>query len=518
MDKSQVFKGWKTFHKGIDSRSVELSFKDHLQYSLSKDPDFATLNDLFLSLALTARDRLVEGWIRTQKLYHQNDVKRIYYLSAEYLMGRALINNLINLDIYEPALELCQRLGVDLRDLAEEERDAGLGNGGLGRLAACFVESMATLALPAVAYGIRYEFGIFEQIIKSCAQLEKPDEWLAAPNPWEIPRPEKSYRVRFFGHTVHRTGPDGQLQVDWVDTQDVIGTAYDTPIDGYDNLSVNTLRLFSARSTKEFDLTYFNHGDYLKAVEEKNISENISKVLYPEDSTAQGKDLRLRQQYFFVSCSLQDILDRYLKGHSTFDAFPDKVAIQLNDTHPSLTVAELMRLFVDEHRLPWDFAWDLTVRSCAYTNHTLLAEALEKWRVSRIGRILPRHLEIIFEINRRFMEQVSSRHPGDLERLGRMSLIEEGPEKKIRMAHLAIVGSHSVNGVSALHSKLLMEKELKLFSEFFPGKFNNKTNGITPRRWLLAANPPLASLITSRIGHTWASNLDELRKLEAERK
>lgn len=516
MKMSSVFKDWVTFHKGIDARAVELSFKDHLQYSLSKHPDFATTNDLFLSLALTARDRLIEGWIRTQQLYYDKDVKRIYYLSAEYLMGRALINNLINLDIYEPALELCERLGVDLVDLAEEEHDMGLGNGGLGRLAACFVESMATLALPAVAYGIRYEFGIFEQVIRRCAQVEKPDAWLADPNPWEILRPEKSYLVRFYGRTEHRTGHDGRLRVEWVDTQDVIGTAYDTPIDGFDNLSVNSLRLWSARSTKEFDLTYFNHGDYLKAVEEKNLSETISKVLYPEDSTAAGKDLRLQQQYFFVSCSLQDILDRYLKHHDSFDAFPDKAAIQLNDTHPSLAVAELMRLFVDVHGLEWDKAWDLTVRSTAYTNHTLLAEALEKWRVSRLGRLLPRHLEIIYEINRRFLEEVSARYPGDFDRLERLSLVEEGPDKKIRMAHLAIVGSRSVNGVSALHTQLLRERELRLFDELYPGKINNKTNGVTPRRWLLAANPALAHLITSCIGRSWPRHMEELRGLEAQ--
>jgi len=515
MKRSDVFAGWLTFHKGIDAASLEHSFKDHLQYSLSKHPDFATIHDVFYALALSARDRLIEGWIRTQQLYHEHDVKRVYYLSAEYLMGRALVNNLINLDLYEPALALCARLGVDLAEIADEEPDAGLGNGGLGRLAACFVESLATLALPAVGYGIRYEYGIFEQAIEGLGQVERPDNWLKRGNPWELPRPEKSYVVRFNGRTEHATDADGRLIVRWVGTDDVIGMAFDTPIDGYDNLTVNTLRLWSARPTKEFDLGYFNHGDYLKAVEEKNVSENISKVLYPEDSTAAGKDLRLKQQYFFVSCSLQDILARYLQGHDTFDALPDKAAIQLNDTHPSLAVAELMRLLVDEHRLGWDQAWDLTVRTCAYTNHTLLSEALERWRVSRLGRLLPRHLEIIYEINRRFLDEVTARHPGDLDRLRRVSLIEEGPERKVRMAHLAIVGSHSVNGVSALHSRLLMDRELAEFHELFPDRFNNKTNGVTPRRWLLAANPDLGALIGSRIGKGWPKALDELARLEA---
>ncbi|MFH2005357.1 MAG: glycogen/starch/alpha-glucan phosphorylase [bacterium] len=514
MKDNEIFRGWTTFHKGIDGKALELSFKDHLQYSLSKHPAFATTHDLFLALALSARDRLIEGWIRTQQLYHEQDVKRIYYLSAEYLMGRALINNLINLDLYDPARALCARLGVELADLAEEEPDAGLGNGGLGRLAACFVESMATLELPAVAYGIRYEYGIFEQVIQRLAQQERPDCWLERGNPWEIARPEKSYRVQFYGRTEHHRGEDGRLEVRWLDTRDVVGMAYDTPIDGYDNLTVNTLRLWSSKATHEFDLEYFNHGDYLKAVEEKNLSENLSKVLYPRDEFPAGKDLRLQQQYFFVSCSLQDIVQRYRKDHDTFDAFPDKAAIQLNDTHPSLAVAELMRLLMDEHHLGWDEAWDLTRRSCAYTNHTLLAEALERWRASRLGRLLPRHLEIIYEINRRFLEEVSEAYPGDADRLRRMSLVEEGDEKKIRMAHLAIVGSHSVNGVSALHTELLKDKQLPDFHELYPDKFNNKTNGVTPRRWLLAANEPLSGLITEHLGPTWAKDLETLTRLE----
>jgi starch phosphorylase len=513
MHTRNFFDDWKIFHKGIDARSVELSFKEHYQYSLAKHPDFATAYDLYYALALAARDRLIEGWIRTQKLYHEKDAKRIYYLSAEFLLGRALVNNLINLDIYEPALHVCEKLGVDLQSLADEEPDAGLGNGGLGRLAACFLESLATLALPAIGYGIRYEYGIFEQVIRNHVQLEKPDAWLKRGNPWEIPRPTKCYPVRFGGRTEHRREPDGRLKVHWVDTQDVIGMAYDTPIDGYDNLTVNTLRLWSARSSKEFDLDYFNHGSYLKAVEEKSISENISKVLYPNDNISAGKDLRLQQQYFFVSCSLQDIIQRYLKRHSTFEQFPDKVAIQLNDTHPSVAIAELMRLFVDEYGIPWEQAWDLTVRTCGYTNHTLLAEALERWPAERFGRLLPRHLEIIFEINRRFLEEVAAKG-GDGALQARVSLIEEGDERRVRMAHLAIVGSHSVNGVSALHTELLREQELRDFDHLFPGRFNNKTNGVTPRRWLLTANRPLADLIGSRIGMGWAKHLEQLKELE----
>ncbi|MBU1398856.1 MAG: glycogen/starch/alpha-glucan phosphorylase, partial [Proteobacteria bacterium] len=514
MKKSNLFRDWGTFNKGTDWRSIQISFANHLEYSLSKDQYTATERDLYLSLALATRDRLIERWIRTQQLYYNHDVKRVYYLSAEYLMGRLLINNLINLGIYHETKRAMEEVNIELEDLAENEPDMGLGNGGLGRLASCFLDSMATLEIPAYGYGIRYEFGIFDQAIRNLGQVELPENWLKYANPWEIARPEYSFNVHFYGRIKQIILPDGKLKTEWADTNDVIGIAYDIPIDGYDNNTVNTLRLWSARASKEFDLKYFQHGDYLKAVEEKNISENISKVLYPNDELFEGRELRLKQEYFFVSCSIQDIVRRYLVNHDTFDEFPDKVAIQMNDTHPAIAIPELMRLLLDEHGLNWEKAWDITSRTCAYTNHTLLSEALEKWPVPMFESLLPRHLQIIYEINRRFLRDVAVRYLGDENRMRGMSIIEEDTEKRIRMAHLAIVGSHSVNGVAALHSRLLKEKELKDFDEMYPGKFNNKTNGITPRRWLLAGNPRLSELITSRIGNEWAKDLYQLRKIE----
>jgi glycogen phosphorylase len=514
MQKCTLFDNWGTFHKGMNADSIQMSFANHLEYSLSKDQYTATSRDLYYSLALTTRDRLVERWIHTQQCYYQHDAKRVYYLSAEFLMGRLLINNLISLGIYSEAQKAMEGLDIDLEELSENEPDMGLGNGGLGRLAACFMESMATLEIPAYGYGIRYEFGIFDQAIRDLGQVELPEIWLKYGNPWEIPRPEYTLTVHFYGKVKQITLPDGTLKTEWVDTSDVIGIAYDTPIDGYGNETVNTLRLWSARASKEFDLKYFQGGDYLKAVEEKNISENISKVLYPNDHIYEGRELRLKQQYFFVSCSIQDIVRRYLVTHTTFDDFPDKVAIQMNDTHPSLAIAELMRILMDEHGLSWEKAWDITNRTCAYTNHTLLAEALEKWPVHMFESMLPRHLLIIYEINRRFLREVSVRYLGNEDKMNRMSLIEEGPEKQIRMAHLAIIGSHAVNGVAELHTRLLREKELKDFDELYPGKFSNKTNGVTPRRWLLAANPDLSELITRHIGDAWITDLNQLRKLE----
>ena len=514
MRKCTLFDNWGTFHKGMNADSIQMSFANHLQYSLSKDQYTATSRDMYYSLALAARDRLVERWMHTQQCYYQHDAKRVYYLSAEFLMGRLLINNLISLGIYPEAQKAMEGLDIDLEYLSENEPDMGLGNGGLGRLAACFLESMATLEIPAYGYGIRYEFGIFDQAIRDMGQVELPEIWLKYGNPWEIPRPEYTLTVHFYGKVKQISLPDGTLKTEWVDTSDVIGIPYDTPIDGYGNDTVNTLRLWSARASKEFDLKYFQGGDYLKAVEEKNISENISKVLYPNDHIYEGRELRLKQQYFFVSCSVQDIVRRYLVTHITFDEFPDKVAIQMNDTHPSLAIAELMRILMDDHGLTWEKAWDITTRTCAYTNHTLLAEAMEKWPVRMFESLLPRHLLIIYEINRRFLRDVSVRYLGNEERMNRMSLLEEGPEKQIRMAHLAIVGSHSVNGVAELHSRLLREKELKDFDELYPGKFSNKTNGVTPRRWLLAANPDLSALITSHIGNAWITDLKQLGKLE----
>jgi starch phosphorylase len=511
---NSVLEQMRTGRRGMDADSLTRAFANHLEYTLAKSMDRATLHDVYIALSLAARDRMVERWIQTQKTYYEKDAKRVYYLSAEYLMGRQLINSLINLGCYEAATDACKGVKLDLNDIAEEEPDPGLGNGGLGRLAACFLDSMTALQIPAYGYGIRYEFGIFKQAIRDNQQIELPDQWLERGNPWELPRLERTYEVRFHGRVEHRKGPGGRYKVDWVDGDTILGVAYDTPVDGYDNESVNTLRLWSARASKEFDLNYFHHGDYIRAVREKNLSENISKVLYPNVNVYEGKELRLKQQYFFVSCSLQDILRRYLLTHDDFDALPDKVAIQLNDTHPSLAIAELMHLLIDHHGLEWEKAWELTVNTCAYTNHTLLAEALERWPVDMIADLLPRHMEIIYEINRRFLREVSVIFPGDGDRIARMSLIEEGDEKKVRMAHMAIVGSHSVNGVSELHTELLRNRVLPDFNEMYGSRFNAKTNGVTPRRWLLAANPSLAELISDKLGDEWPGKLGQLKELD----
>ena len=514
MKNSELFRSWGRFKKGMDVKGIQLSFANHLEYSLSKDQHTATFRDLYQALALTARDRMIERWLQTQQTYYAHDVKRVYYLSAEYLMGRVLINNLINLGIYEETRKAMKEVHLDLDELAEMEPDMGLGNGGLGRLAACFLDSIAALELPSYGYGIRYEFGIFEQKIRNLCQVELPENWLKYGNPWEVARPEYSFPVQFYGKVRQISRPDGSIRSEWVDTSTVLGIAHDTPIGGYGNQTVNTLRLWYAQASNEFDLGYFQHGDYLKAVEEKNISENISKVLYPNDEVYQGKELRLKQQYFFVSCSIQDIIRRYRISHTSFDAFPDKVAIQMNDTHPSLAVVELMRLLIDQYGLAWEKAWDITRRTCAYTNHTLLSEALEKWPVEMFEHILPRHLQIIYEINHAFLRDVAIQYLNDENRIRRMSLIEEADGKRIRMANLAMVGSHSVNGVAELHSRLLQEREFKDFAEMFPEKFNNKTNGITPRRWLLASNPELSELISRHIGKDWIKDLDRLRALE----
>ncbi len=514
MEKSTLFEKWGIFRKGMKAEDIQESFANHLEYSLSKDRYTATMRDLYHSLALSIRDRMIEQWIKTQQHYYDNDVKRVYYLSAEYLMGRALMNNLINLEMYEEGKKAVEGLELDLGDLMEQEPDAGLGNGGLGRLAACFLDSMAAQEIPAYGYGIRYEFGIFEQVIRDLGQVELPDTWLKHGNPWEIERPEYSFTVKFYGKTRETTWPDGSPRTEWVDTHDVLGIPYDTPIGGYDNYTVNTLRLWSSRASTEFDLDYFQHGDYLKAVEEKNLSENISKVLYPNDNNFQGQELRLKQQYFFVSCSIRDIVRRYLVMHLNFDEFPEKVAIQMNDTHPSLAISELMRVLIDEQKLEWDKAWDITRQTCAYTNHTILSEALEEWPIGMFGDLLPRNLQIIYEINRRFLLEVRIRYPKDERRARRMSIIREEGGRKVRMAHLAIVGSHSVNGVAALHTELLKNDIFRDFEEMYPGRINNKTNGITPRRWLLTANPGLAGLISDNIGHGWIKDLDQLRKIE----
>ncbi|RKH82243.1 glycogen/starch/alpha-glucan phosphorylase [Corallococcus sp. AB045] len=500
---------------GLDAASVRRGFFEHVRYSRGKNPETATPHDRFMALSLAVRDRLTDRWVKTARTYYEQDVKRAYYLSAEYLLGRALGNNLLNLNMYEAAAAAMQEVGVDLSQLLEMEPDAGLGNGGLGRLAACFLDSLATLGYPGMGYGIRYEFGIFSQDLVEGHQVERADEWLKFGNPWEIVRPEKAVPVRFFGRVEHHQGPDGRPVARWVGGKTVIGVPYDTPIAGYGNNTVNTLRLWQARASAEFDLLLFNAGDYERSVVEKNDSEVISKVLYPNDAFQAGKELRLKQQYFFVACSIADIVRRYLKNHNDFRDFSRKVAIQLNDTHPAIGVAELMRVLVDEKRLLWDEAWSITQETFGYTNHTLLAEAMERWPVSLFERLLPRHLEIIFEINQRFMRQVQIRYPFDVEKQQRMSLVEEGPEKKIRMAHLAVVGSHSINGVAALHTDLLRRDVLPDFAQMYPERFNNKTNGVTPRRWLAWCNPRLSKLITSRIGEGWATDLDQLLKLEA---
>ena len=497
-----------------DPLHLRRSFLAHISYTRAKGWGTATALDRFMAIAMAVRDRLTERWVATQRTYHERDVKRVCYLSAEYLLGRALGNNLMALGLMDSAREALSELGVAFEDLLEGEPDAGLGNGGLGRLAACFLDSMATLGYPGVGYGIRYEFGIFTQDIVGGHQVERADEWLKFGNPWEIVRPELSVPVRLYGRVEHGTGPDGQPVARWVDGKTVLGIPYDTPVAGYGTNTVNTLRLWQARASGEFDFRLFNAGDYERSVVEKNDSETISKVLYPNDSFQAGKELRLKQEYFFVACSLADIIRRFLKKPRDLRDLHRFVAIQLNDTHPAVAVAELLRILVDEQGLPPETAWEITVKVMGYTNHTLLAEALEVWPVGLFERLLPRHLEIIYEINQRFLRVVQIRHPFDLDRQRRMSLIEEGVEKKVRMAYLAVVGSHSVNGVAALHTELLKKQVLSDFSELFPEKFNNKTNGVTPRRWILLCNPRLADLVTSRIGPAWVTDLDQLRALE----
>jgi starch phosphorylase len=498
-----------------DKDAIKAGYANHLKYSLAKDEYSATKRDSYESLARTVRDQLVEKWAKTQQTYYNEDAKRVYYMSLEFLMGRTLTNAMINLGIHDEASEAMKELGDGMESVQSMEFDAGLGNGGLGRLAACFMDSMATLQLPAYGYGIRYEYGIFFQKIKDGWQVETPDNWLRYGNPWEIERPENLYIVKFYGRVQDFKDGSGTLKCQWLDTREVIAIAYDTPIPGYNNNTVNNMRLWGAKSTRDFELDYFQSGDYVKAVTDKAQTETISKVLYPNDNVFEGKELRLRQEYFFVSATLQDIMRRFRKHRKgdPFSDFSSKVAIQLNDTHPAIAIAELMRMFVDLEGVEWDRAWDITIKTFGYTNHTILPEALEKWPVGLMEYVLPRHMQIIFEINRRFLDEVRRLHPGDDERLSRMSLIEEGAEKRVRMAYLAIVGSHSVNGVSALHSQILKDDLFRDFYEMMPEKFNNKTNGITQRRWLKLCNPRLSGLITKNIGHGWISDLGKLKKL-----
>jgi len=495
------------------SRALLEDFEHYLRRTLAKDPYTATDRDRYHALALAVRDRLVERWVATQQTHFRKNVKRIYYLSLEFLIGRLLGNNVINLKLEDDCRAAMAAIGLDWESLRDYEVDAGLGNGGLGRLAACFLDSMSTLNLPAIGYGLRYDFGVFNQRIVNGYQVEQPDHWLKLGYPWEISHPEYSFPVHFEGRVEFFNGPKGQ-EWRWVDTKAVMGMAYDLPVVGYGGVTVNTLRLWSAKAAEEFDLDDFNRGEYLQAVENKVLAENLTRVLYPNDSMLNGKELRLRQQYFFVSCSLQDILRRFKVAGNSWDVFADKVFIQLNDTHPSLFVPEVMRLLMDVEGLGWDKAWSLTNAATGYTNHTILHEALEKWPVSLMGRLLPRHLQIIYEINARFLRDVACRFPWDDDRLRRMSIIEEDGQKHVRMAHLAIVGSCAVNGVAKLHSDLLKKHVFADFAEYSPEKFHNKTNGITPRRWLLKANPMLAQLITETIGDRWITDLEHLGNLE----
>ena len=493
----------------LDEAGIRESFAQRMMYSVAKNEFTASEFDVYQALAYAVRDRLMERWFRTQSAYYQADAKRVYYLSLEFLMGRALILNVINLGARDAYLHAMQRLGYDLEALQEQEWDAGLGNGGLGRLASCILDSAATLALPFYGYGIRYEYGIFQQTIQDGAQVEAPDNWLRYGNPWEIPRPDALFPVRFYGRTEHRPDAEGRLRVSWVDADTLWAMAYDTPVAGYGNDTVNTLRLWSAKSSREFDLGSFNSGEYVRAVEDKTRTENISKVLYPRDDQYAGKELRLKQQYFFVSATLQDVLRRFLKfGPRRWSELPEKVAVQLNDTHPVLAIPELMRVLVDEHDLPWEEAWGLTQAVFGYTNHTVLPEALERWPADLLQRLLPRHFEIIEEIDRRFRRQAAGF--GDEGLVQRTAILAAG---EVRMAHLAFAGSHKVNGVAALHTRILRETTFAELDRVLPGRITNKTNGITPRRWLLQCNPGLAELITGAIGPAWTRDLDELRRL-----
>lgn len=499
--------------KAFDSTSIRNALDERLIYSVGKETINATDRDWYMTAAYVVRDRLIDRWMQTMSSYYEADTKRIYYLSMEFLMGRSLMNSLHNLEVEAPTRKALHELGVELEKIRDVEYDAALGNGGLGRLAACFLDSMATLNLPGYGYGIRYEYGMFQQQIEEGRQIEHPDNWLRYGNPWEFGRPEVLYQVKFHGKVTEYKDDKGIPRYHWTDTDDVMAMAHDTPIPGYGTRTVNNMRLWAAKSSRDFDLGYFNQGNYIKAVEDKDRSENLSKVLYPNDTTQMGHELRLKQQYFFTCASLQDILTRYLKDHSDFDSLPDKVAIQLNDTHPAITIAELMRVLIDLHHVPWEKAWNLTQRTFSYTNHTLMPEALETWPVEMFGNILPRHLQIIYEINYRFLEEVRHFSPGDNDLLRRMSIISEEGGKRVRMAHLAIVGSHKVNGVAAIHTQLMRETIFADFDRLYPGKIVNMTNGITPRRWLNQANPQLADLISARLGKNWIKDLDQLKKL-----
>ncbi len=496
------------------SFSISNQFAEHLEFTLVKDRYTVTGDDAYFALSLAIRDRLVRKWLRTQRVYMDNDVKRVYYLSLEYLMGRLLGNALINLDFYKECSDILKKDGYILEDILEFEPDMGLGNGGLGRLAACYLDSMATLELPAFGYGIRYEYGIFKQEIENGYQVEYADNWLNKGNPWDILRRNLVYRVKFYGKTRTVQNPDGSFSFEWVDTEDVLAVAYDVPVPGYRNSTVNNLRLWQARACSDFEFSDFNKGNYVESVAKKNDSETISKVLYPNDTYVEGKFLRLKQQYFFVSATLQDIIRKYKIDHPDFEQFTEKTCIQLNDTHPVIAIPELLRILIDEEKYTWDEAWAITSKTFAYTNHTVVPEALEEWSEKIMAELLPRHLQIIYEINRRFLEEVKKSYSTDENILAKLSIISGGDEKRIRMANLAIVGSFAVNGVAALHTEILKKRIFPDFNKMYPKKFVNITNGITPRRWLKAANPALSALITDKIGDEWVKDLSKLKKLE----
>ena len=496
------------------SFSLSNQFAEHLEFTLVKDKNTATGADAYTALSLAVRDRMVRSWLRTQKTYHDKDAKRVYYLSLEYLMGRILGNALINLDYYNECREILDRDGYDLEEIMENEHDMGLGNGGLGRLAACYLDSMATLQLPAFGYGIRYEYGIFEQDIEHGYQVERADNWLRDGNPWDLLRRSLTYKVQFYGKTETYDKGNNELGFKWVDTENVYALAFDVPVPGYKNQTVNNLRLWQAKAAIDFEFSDFNKGNYVESVAKKNDSETISKVLYPNDTYVEGKFLRLKQQYFFVSATLQDIIRKYKIAHKTFDKFSDRTCIQLNDTHPVIAIPELMRILIDDENHSWDEAWNITSKTFAYTNHTVVPEALEEWSEKILSELLPRHLQIIYEINRRFLEEVKEKYSKDQDVLDKLSIISAGKDKRVRMANLAIVGSFAVNGVAALHTSILKKRIFPDFNKIYPKKFINVTNGITPRRWLVTANPLLTQLISERIGQEWIKNLDQIKKIE----
>ena len=499
---------------GLTPEALKRGFLDNLFYVQGKSPELASMHDYYMALAYTVRDRMLHHWLSSASTYRKQKSRTAVYLSAEFLMGPYLGNNLINLGLYSAVESAMADLGLNLDEIIAQEEEPGLGNGGLGRLAACYLDSMATLEIPSLGYGIRYEFGIFKQEMYDGWQVEKTDKWLANGNPWEIARPQWSQQVKLGGYTKAYSDIKGDYRVEWVPERVVKGVPYDTPILGYQVNTATSLRLWKAESPDAFDFKAFNQGDYSGAVNSKVVSENISKVLYPNDEHLEGKQLRLEQQYFFVSCSLQDMIRILLRDGMTIEQFPEKYTIQMNDTHPAIAVAELMRLLIDEHHLAWNAAWEITQKSLAYTNHTLLPEALERWPIDLFGSLLPRHLEIIFEINRLFLEQVRIKFGQDGDRLARMSLIDESGGRYIRMANLACVGSHHINGVAALHTELLQQTVLNDFYQLFPEKFINETNGVTPRRWMVLSNQKLTRLINQRIGTDWPTHFEQIKQLE----